>query len=88
MIILLHFSYIQRTLIQMEDMLNVLDEKPEVVDAPDATDLKLLHGTIKFSNVTFAYKSDNRDILKNISFTVPNGKTVAIVGPTGIKSPI
>ncbi|KAJ6633177.1 ATP-binding cassette sub-family B member 6 [Pseudolycoriella hygida] len=77
------YGYMQQILIQMEDMLNILDEKPEVVDAPDATELKLTDGSIEFSNVSFAYKEDGRTILKNVSFIVPSGKTIAIVGPTG-----
>lgn len=67
----------------MEEMFKVLEETPEVIDSPDAIELKSSDGSIEFSNVTFAYNADDRVILKDVSFKVPSGKTVAIVGPTG-----
>ena len=66
----------------MEKMFELLKEEPEVVDAPDAIELPAVEGRVEFSNVTFGYSPD-RTILKNISFTVPAGKTVALVGPSG-----
>jgi len=59
-----------------------LDEEQEIQDAPNAQPLKVRKGAIKFDHVDFHYE-DNRKILKDVSFEVPPGKTVAIVGPSG-----
>ena len=54
-----------------------------IADAPNAPDLDCQHSAhLKFENVSFAYESD-RPILHNISFEIPSGKTVAVVGPSG-----
>lgn len=66
----------------MERLFDILNEKPEVVDAPDAVELQTTQADIKFSNVTFSYGPD-RIILEDISFSVASGKTVALVGPSG-----
>lgn len=66
----------------MEKLSDLLNEEQEVKDAPDATELSSVRGEVEFSNVTFGYISE-RTILKNISFSVPAGKTVALVGPSG-----
>lgn len=63
----------------------------EVMDLPveedndNAKDYKKLNGEISFSNVNFSYDhdSESREVLDNVSFTVPKGKTVALVGPSG-----
>jgi ATP-binding cassette, subfamily B, bacterial len=60
----------------------VLDEKNEVPDAPNAKDLPLVKGDVAFEGVTFGYRSD-RQIVKNMSFSVPAGSMVALVGPSG-----
>jgi len=60
----------------------VIDSAPEIKDLPDAIPIESLHGEVEFDDVTFGYVSDNR-ILKNISFKVPAGKTMAILGTTG-----
>jgi len=51
-------------------------------DKPGAKPLQLKGGSIRFENVTFGYHSD-RQIFRNLSFTVPPGKKIAIVGPSG-----
>jgi ATP-binding cassette subfamily B protein len=63
-------------------IINVLNQPIEITDKVNAADLHINKGTIRFENVSFSYNSD-REILHNISFEVPNGKTVAIVGATG-----
>jgi ATP-binding cassette subfamily B protein len=73
---------ISQGLIDMEMMFNLLRRPQEVQDKPDAPALAVGHGDIEFRNVVFAYDRD-RIILKGISFRVPAGKTVAVVGPTG-----
>ncbi|MHA2130332.1 MAG: ABC transporter ATP-binding protein, partial [Promethearchaeota archaeon] len=60
----------------------VLDSTPDIDDLPDAVPIITLNGEITFDNVSFGYTHDHR-ILKNVSFTVPGGKTIAILGTTG-----
>jgi len=69
-------------LIDMETMFGLLRRPQEVQDKPDAQPVRVSKGEIEFKNVVFAYDPD-RVILKGISFRVPAGKTVAVVGPTG-----
>lgn len=63
-------------------MFDLLKEDQEVFDAPDSTALEVSRGGIEFANVSFGYTPE-RTILKNISFNVPAGKTIALVGPSG-----
>jgi ATP-binding cassette subfamily B protein len=81
-----HFGYIIRSirkgLNDVNSAMNLLALKPEIKDAPNATDLKISTATITFDNVHFAY-DERRPILKGISFTVPAGKSIAVVGATG-----
>lgn len=63
----------------MFDLMNIV---PDVKDVPDAKDLVLVNGQVEFRNVTFSYQPD-RIVLQNISFVVPPGKTLALVGPSG-----
>lgn len=76
------YREINQALIDMEKMFDVLNVAPEVKDRPDAPDLSVRGGEVRFENVVFSYDPE-RTILKGISFTVPAGKTVAIVGPSG-----
>jgi ATP-binding cassette subfamily B protein len=81
---ILGFAYreIKQGLTDMEQMFALLDVPAEVRDAPDAAPLALGAGEIRFEDVHFGYRPD-REILKGISFTVPPGRMLAIVGPTG-----
>lgn len=66
----------------MENMFELLREEQEVIDAPGAGLLNVKHGQVEFINVSFGYTPEKL-VLKNINFTVPPGKTVALVGPSG-----
>jgi ATP-binding cassette subfamily B protein len=76
------YREIRQGLTDIEEMFDLLEVKPEVVDAPDAKELVIGNGAIAFKDVHFAY-DPARPILKGISFEVPAGKTVAVVGPSG-----
>ncbi len=76
------YRMIRQGLIDMAAMFELLDTMPEVVDAPDARALSVGQGALAFENVRFSY-NDDRAILHGISFTVPAGRTLAIVGPSG-----
>ncbi|HET7847830.1 MAG TPA: ABC transporter ATP-binding protein/permease [Pseudolabrys sp.] len=76
------YREIKQAVTDIEIMFALLSRRPEVVDRPGARPLRVTHGTIRFENVAFAYEPD-RPILKNLSFEVPAGKTVAVVGPSG-----
>lgn len=74
-------SHIQRGIAAAERMCEVLDLKPYIADADGAETIQQFDGSIEFDNVWFKYGDEWT--LKGVSFTVPKGKTVAIVGPTG-----
>ena len=76
------YREIRQGLTDLEAMFELLAVDAEVRDAPDATPLVIARGDIVFDNVDFSYDGD-RPILKGVSFTVPAGRTVAIVGPSG-----
>jgi len=76
------YRQIRQSLTDLEAMDRLLAERPEIADAPDARPLRLSGGGIRFEGVRFGYQPE-REILDGISFTVPAGRTVAIVGPSG-----
>ncbi len=61
--------------------IEIIDEKPES-DSPDATDLGSVRGEIIFDDVTFGY-NESKNVLSNLSFRLEEGKTLALVGPSG-----
>ncbi len=72
---------IRQSLIDMENLFTLWDEKPNIKDSDHSIDLSD-DASIEFRNVSFDY-DPKRTIIKDISFKVPNGKKVALVGPTG-----
>ena len=77
------YREIKQSLTDLDKMIVLMDREREVADAPNAPDLNCQHNAhLKFESVSFAYESD-RPILHNISFEIPSGKTVAVVGPSG-----
>jgi subfamily B ATP-binding cassette protein MsbA len=75
------FSNIHSGIAAGERVLALIDEKPVIFDAPDAKPIGEFKQAIEFKNVSFAYGDKN--VLQNINLTVPKGKTVALVGPSG-----
>lgn len=76
------FNSLQSAVASAEKILIVLDMEPEIRDAEDVVDLPEIKGEIEFRNVWFAYHPDEW-ILKDVSFRVSPGETVALVGETG-----
>ncbi len=76
------YREIRQGLTDIEKMFELLDVPAEVVDRPGARPLSVASGAVEFRDVHFAY-DPNRPILKGVSFSVPAGRTVAIVGPSG-----
>ena len=76
------YREITQSLVDMDAMFRLLNQPEEVKDKPGAPDIRVAGGEIRFDNVVFAYEPA-RTVLKGISFTVPAGKTVAVVGPSG-----
>ncbi len=66
----------------LERIFETLDEPVTVCDAEGAVEMSEIKGDVTFENVTFAYE-EGKDVLKNVSFTVKAGESVALVGPTG-----
>ena len=77
------YREIKQSLTDLDKMFVLMDREREVADVPGAPALALQGAPdVVFDRVSFAYESD-RPILKDISFTIPAGKTVAVVGPSG-----
>ena len=75
------FSGIHSGIAAGERVLALLDEKPSIIDAPNAKPIGDFKQEIRFKDVSFAY--GEKKILQNINITVPKGKTIALVGPSG-----
>ena len=76
------YREIRQGLTDIEEMFKLLDQDPEIADKPGAKPLAVTGPVIRFEDVHFHYDPD-RPILKGVSFEVPAGKTIAVVGPTG-----
>jgi ATP-binding cassette subfamily B protein len=60
----------------------LMDEEPDITDAPNAPELNDVRGDIEFDNVSFAY-NDHTRVLQNLNLRIGAGKTLALVGPSG-----
>ncbi len=79
----MQYSVMQRAMASGQRLTEVLDVPVDITDAPDALDLGPdTDGSVEFRDVTFGYNPAH-PILKNVSFRVKSGETVALVGPTG-----
>jgi ATP-binding cassette subfamily B protein len=76
------YREIKQSTVDMEKMFALLGQHREIADAPHAKPLLISEGSLRFDNVSFAYNAD-RPILHDVSFEVPAGKTVAVVGASG-----
>ena len=76
------YREIRQALADMERMFALSKEHTEVADVPGATALDVGAGEVRFEHVDFGYEA-NRQILFDVSFTIPAGHTVAVVGPSG-----
>ena len=76
------YREIRQAMIDMSEMFTLLGQPAEIKDKPDARPLSVAGGTISLEDVHFGYET-GRQILKGISFEVPAGQTVAIVGSSG-----
>ena len=76
------YREIKQGLVDMEQMFQLLKVPAEIADPPGAPHLSVPTGEVRFQGVHFGYRPD-REILKGVDFTVPAGRKLAIVGPTG-----
>ncbi len=76
------YRSMMHSLADIDLMFGLLDKKSDVVDAPDAGELTVSEGVVQFDRVNFGYQTE-RQILHDVSFTIPAGKKLAIVGPSG-----
>jgi ATP-binding cassette, subfamily B, bacterial len=79
------YTTYQAGMAALDKIFELLDEEPDLADAPDAVDLPPLRGEIQFDHVSFSYgKGDDGGFaLRDVDLTVPPGQTVALVGATG-----
>jgi ATP-binding cassette subfamily B protein len=75
---------IQRGVIALREGEALLAEAPEAYDPEDAVHLNPLRGEVAFEHVTFRYGPEQETVLRDVSFTVPAGKTIALVGRSGV----
>lgn len=73
----------QRGMTGIERFCEIMDAPADITEKPDAKELKNVRGDIVFDNVTFHYSDDNTEVLSGINIHIPEGHSVALVGPSG-----
>src|SRR5207237_10228652 len=76
------YNIMQQARASSERIFQIMDERPDVRDAPNPVHLARVRGEIEFRDVWFAYQPGNW-VLKDVSFSIKEGEKVAIVGATG-----
>ncbi|KZD16556.1 MAG: hypothetical protein AO394_04165 [Candidatus Fermentibacter daniensis] len=76
------FNIMQSAMASAERVFGVMDTAPEVTEAPDAEAPAEMAGRVEFESVSFSYV-EGKQVLRDVSFTVEPGRSVAVVGPTG-----
>ncbi|ACB36280.1 ABC transporter-related protein [Leptothrix cholodnii SP-6] len=76
------YREVKQSLTDLDKMFNLLEREREVADAPDAHVLQVADATVRFEHVDFSY-DPRRQILHDVSFEIPAGRTVAVVGASG-----
>ena len=71
------------TMAYLERIFETLDEPVNIANLPNAYEISEIEGHVEFKDVLFKYEDEDREILKNVSFNVNAGETIALVGPTG-----
>ena len=74
---------IQKGLSGFRRFLDVMETEPEIQDAPDAKELENVKGHVSYEDVSFHYSDDDTLVLSHVSFDIPAGKSIALVGPSG-----
>jgi ATP-binding cassette subfamily B protein len=76
------YTTYQSGMAALDKIFDLLDEQPDLVDAPDAVDLPSIRGELRFDDVSFRYGSGDY-ALQDVDLVIPPGQTVALVGETG-----
>ena len=76
------YRQMKYSLTDMDHLVKLLGEVPEIKDKPDAKELKVTHGEVRFEHVAFSYQVE-RPILHDVNFIIPPGKKLAVVGASG-----
>lgn len=76
------YNNLLSTVSYLERIFETLDEPVDICDKPDASDITDVQGEIEFKNVSFGYETE-QTVLKNVSFKIEPGQSVALVGETG-----
>lgn len=77
------FTTLQSAMAGGEQVVNLLDTVPDVLDSPDAIELPRIVGHVKFDHVSFSYRPELPEVLHDICLEIQPGQTIALVGPTG-----
>src|SRR5205807_4834410 len=81
------YTTYQSGMAALDKIFELLDEQPDLVDAPDALELAAIRGELRFDDVSFQYGSGSGDeqayALRDVDLVIPPGQTVALVGATG-----
>ncbi|NUM48117.1 MAG: ABC transporter ATP-binding protein [Anaerolineales bacterium] len=67
-----------------ERFMEILEVAPDIQDAPGAVELDSVQGDVEFRGVSFKYKAEHQEVLKNVSLTIRAGEYVALVGSSGV----